>query len=138
MFGNPPPLGGLSVVCEVWPCTRYAFPWRPVKPLEMIWEVRQRSVEHRAQWRREREWLVLPEERNLVVGGRMVEEAEEMGLGVGEVMKGLEEVGEMVVSTVLMLEEVMVEDVVRAVEEESLLSVEDWRDLRRKGTEGRR
>jgi hypothetical protein len=31
--------------------TRYARPWRPVKPLLIIWEVRQRWAAQVVQWR---------------------------------------------------------------------------------------
>jgi hypothetical protein len=53
-------------------------------------------------------------------------EALEAGTGVGERRKGLEDVDETVVS----VEEAEMLDVVE--------SVEAWRDLRRKGTEGSR
>jgi hypothetical protein len=56
----------------------------------------------------------------------MMLEALEAGTGVGERRKGFEEVEE----TVVMV------DVVEMVE--FVESVEAWRDLRRKGTEGRR
>ena len=52
----------------------------------MIWEVRQRSVLHLAQCKRE-EWPL----RNLSSGGMTTEEAEEAGTGVGERVKGFEE-----------------------------------------------
>ena len=61
--------------------------------------------------------------RNLSSGGMTIEEAEEAGMGVGERVKGLEE----------MELDVDAREVVDSVE-----SVEDWRDLRRKGTDGRR
>ena len=51
------------------------------------------------------------------------EEAEEAGMGVGDRVKGLEE----------MELDVDARELVDSVE-----SVEDWRDLRRKGTDGRR
>jgi hypothetical protein len=91
-----------------------------VKPLEMICEERQRSVLHFAQCRRE-EWPV----RNLSVslGGTIGEEVGMAGMGVGERWNGFIEVVEIVEK---------VEDV------DSVLSVEDCRDLRRKGTDGRR
>ena len=59
----------------------------------------------------------------------MMEEEEEMGTGVRLRVKGFEEedIDERVV-LVLAIETV--------VEVEVVLSVEDWRDLRRKGTEG--
>jgi hypothetical protein len=31
--------------------TRYARPWRPVKPLLIIWEVKQRCAAQVVQWR---------------------------------------------------------------------------------------
>ncbi len=78
----------------------------------MIWDVRQRSVEHFEQ-RKCDEWPL----RNLPSGGSTgpVEGSE----GVGSVVKGLED-----------------KEVVEVVE--SVLSVLDWRDLRRKGIDGSR
>jgi hypothetical protein len=49
-----------------------------MKPLLMIWDVRQRSVEHLAHWM----WELWPL-RNLSSGGTMTEEDEENGIGVG-------------------------------------------------------
>lgn len=84
----------------------------------MIWEVRQRSVLHLAQCKRE-EWPL----RNLSSGGMTIEEAEEAGTGVGERVNGFEE----------MELDVDARELVDSIE-----SVEDCRDLRRKGTDGRR
>lgn len=55
-----------------------------------------------------------------------MEEALEAGTGVGERVKGFEDVDDVVVRV----------DEVESVE--LVESVEDWRDFRRKGTEGRR
>lgn len=45
--------------------TRYARPWRPVKPLLMIWELRARSEAQRAQ----RRWEAWPFRKESVSGG---------------------------------------------------------------------
>ena len=45
--------------------TRYARPWRPVKPLEMIWLERAKSEAHRAQ----RRWELWPERKESGSGG---------------------------------------------------------------------
>jgi len=78
-------------------------------------------VEHFAHWICEL-WPF----RNLSSGGLIAEEAEDagMGVGVGHLVNGLEE-----------QEEVALDG---ADSTELSLSVLDWRDLRRKGTEGRR
>jgi hypothetical protein len=97
-----------------------------MKPFEMIWEVRQRSVEHFAQERCET-WLW----RNLSVGGTIVELVLDMGMGVGErvPVNGLEDI-DVCEEAVEMLD---VSD-----EVEMALSVLDCRDFRRKGREGMR
>jgi hypothetical protein len=78
----------------------------------MICDVRQRSVEHFEH----RKWDVWPL-RNLPSGG--MTGPVEGSAGVGAARKGFEDVDEVEIF-------------------ESVLSVLDWRDLRRKGMDGRR
>lgn len=132
------------------PETRYARPWRPVKPLEMICDVSARSVAHFEHWMCE-VWPC----RNLSVGaerGTVLVWREGSGAGVGERENGLEE-GESAenvidadVAAVLVLLWVVDEKAVlseAAVDVDAVESDESWRtlrwvDLRRKEREGRR
>ena len=78
----------------------------------MIWDVRQRSVEHFEHLKCD-VWPL----RNLPSGGRTG--PVEGSAGVGAARKGFEDVEDVDIF-------------------EMVLSVLDWRDLRRKGIEGRR
>jgi len=102
--------GADEAEAEADDCTRYARPWRPVKPLEMTWEVRQRSVAHLPQWMCD-VWPC----RYLSVGASMGASVKGAGVGVGLRLKGLDEGVSVPERSV--------------VEVEVVVEVELWRDL---------